>query len=377
MISKLGWGDGGRETWLRNFLLEVKRQKYPIEFDFYSLPAEENNILYGLKDGPLMGRHFQLSSVFSRIPVFFSFFIRMFFLKLFKKNKSDYVVAVGGLEEAFSVITSYFPFFYRGKKILWLRTIYTKEKGYRLNRFTQKVLLAVEIFIIKKFFDFVVANGEDTASFYRSHGIDCVVIANAVDLDVWSSVKKIPSTKLRVAFIGRLSQVKGIDAFLNAAEHVHNNDSGDGIEFHVVGGGPEECCVREFVNRGVVTYHGSLPHGDISKFIAKIDCCVALTYLKDFMGGGGVSNALIEQMASQQIIIAWNNDIFKKVLCPSTAYFVEQDDIKGLADTFICISKNRVQAERAAASAFAEAQNYSIEKHVLAFMKVINFTDKK
>ena len=376
MISKFGNGDGGRETWLRNFLVEIEKQQ-PISFNFFSLPVEQENLLGDLKNTSIFSSHHELAPKWKRLPISVSFIIQMIFFRLFKKSTSDSVIAVGGLEEAIATVGSYFRPFYKGKKILWLRTIYTKEKGYRLNKITQKILLGIELYIIKNHFDLVIANGEDTALFYRQHGVKCTVIPNAADLGIWSAVEKTKSLKTRIAFIGRLSEVKGINAFLDSIEELQKRGNVNNMEFHVVGGGPVELRVRKLEERGLLKYHGTLPHSSIPAFLMHSDCCVALTYLKDFMGGGGVSNALIEQMAAQQIIVAWNNGIFNKVLTAQTAYLVEQDDICGLANAFEFISNNKQEAELVATSAFIESQRYSIVKHVELFLDTIGFTSKK
>lgn len=377
MISKLGNGDGGRETWLRNFLVEILKQQQPITFNFFSLPMAEENLLADLKNKTIFGSHHELTPSWKRLPISLSFIIKMFSFKLFKKKSSDFVIGVGGLEEAIAIMGSYFWPFYRGKKILWLRTIYSKEKGYRLNKITQKILLKIELYVIKNHFDLVIANGEDTALFYRQYGVKCTVIANAADLKIWSAVKKITAPKTRIAFIGRLSDVKGINAFLDSIQELQHRGEVNNIEFHVVGGGPIESRVRELEAKKLLIYHGTLPHSSIPEFLTRIDCCVALTYLKDFMGGGGVSNALIEQMAAQQIIVAWNNGIFNKVLNSQTAYLVEQDNIHRLADAFQFISNNRHEADLIASSAFIESQHYSIVRHVEIFLKTIQFTGQK
>ena len=371
MISKLGNGDGGRETWLKNFLLETSRKNIDCVFNLLTLRKAEDNVLQCLGDNNMLGAQLEFDTKSKFLPTSLAFFIKFIFSLLLKKKPADFVIGVGGLAEAMAIVMCYFWPTFKGKRILWLRTIYTKEKGYRLNKFSQKILLALEIFIIKKFFTVVIANGEDTAQFYRAHGIECTVINNAVNLNVWTNLQKSPAPRFRVAFVGRLSAVKGIEAFLESIEIFTRKNPYHEIEFHVVGAGPFEDQVQSLQRRGLLQYHGMLANNLIPEFLTNTDCCVALTYLKDFMGGGGVSNALIEQMAAEQVIIAWNNDIFNKVLTHKTAYLVEQDDIEGLANSYTAILNNIETAQVKAVAARNESKNFSISKHVDLFFKAI------
>ncbi len=60
MISKFGNGDGGRETWLRNFLVEIEKQQ-PISFNFFSLPGGQENLLGDLKNTSIFCSHHVLA----------------------------------------------------------------------------------------------------------------------------------------------------------------------------------------------------------------------------------------------------------------------------------------------------------------------------
>ena len=374
MISKLGTSDGGREIWLKNFLQEIsdlESNKNNLFFNLITLKKAEKNILHK-ENSFLVKSHIQYKPVFKKFPISIKFIIFCLIKFFLKKKEADHVLAVGGLEEALATVMGYSFRKVKGKRILWLRTIYTKEKGYLLNGFTQKILLMFEIFIIKKFFDLIIANGDDTADFYRAYGVECHVIKNSIDLEKWSNPDfKFSEDKLDIAFIGRLAEVKGIKSFLEAIILLKEVMPTENIKFHVIGDGPFSVEVKNLANKNLLTYYGAIPNQDLPKIMKKFDCCVGLTYLNEFMGGGGVSNALIEQMASGKIMVCWANNIFYNVLNQDSCYFVNQGNIEELADTFIEISNKKEISAKKVLNSYLISQNYSIETHVKFFFSLL------
>ncbi len=373
MISRLGQSDGGRETWLKNFLCEIERRNVKCVFDLFSLAKGPGNILSLLKRrSSVIDKEVEFKEKLGGLPISLVFLLKFFITNFWRKKNSDHVIAVGGLEEALSVVMSYCLRPVRGKRVLWLRTIYTKEKGYLLNGVTQKILLKIELYVIKNFFDIIIANGEDTADFYRGKGVDCVVIPNAIDLKKWVLIKKVESKKTRIAFIGRLTTVKGLEAFVDSVALIKNRKIGEEFEFHVMGDGPLRSVVEEAQEKNLLIYHGNIPNDDLPKMLESVDCCVALTLLKDFMGGGGVSNALLEQMASGQIIVAWDNNIFRNVLTDETAYLVEQNNAIQLASAYEFLHQFQEDAVNKSIAAKTLSNFYSIEAHVEKFFELID-----
>lgn len=372
MISKLSKSDGGRETWLKNFLHEIESRdsSKKILFNLITLKNNEDSILE--KDNTIVNNHIQYNNSYRFLPISIQFIFFCFFKFFLKRKDADHVLAVGGLEESLAAVVGYIFKNIKGKRILWLRTIYTKEKGYLLNRFTQKVLLKFEIFIIKSFFDLVIANGEDTAEFYRNHGVECHVIKNSIDLERWNCpmVTDI-NNKLDIAFIGRLAEVKGIKSFLESIILLNKKYPNNNFNFHVVGDGPFRNQVEDLAGKNLINFYGAIPNEELPKFMQKFEVCVALTFLSDFIGGGGVSNALIEQMAAKKVIVCWDNNIFRYVLEDESCYFVRQGDADALTEAFLEISYNREVAKKKSCKSYLLSQNYSIHNHVNSFFDLV------
>ena len=334
------------------------------------MQLSEKNVLDCI-DPEVIGATHEIDCARSWLPLFVYFVIKFFRKNYLRKKSAAHVVAVGGLDEALAVASAYFLRPVKGLRILWLRTIYTKEKGSRLNGGLRKALLCFEIFVIKRFFDVVIANGEDTADFYRARGISCVVISNAIELTKWSTVVPVKSSKIRIAFIGRLSEVKGIGSFLESIQLLKTKQESDVFEFHVAGDGPFRSRVETMERKGLLRYHGQLPNDSVPALLGNVDCCVALTFLNDSIGGGGVSNALIEQMASGQIIVAWDNGIFRKVLSDKDAFLVKQGSVSGLVESYLAIHRGSELAQSKISMARAKSTKYEIKAHVQSFFDVL------
>lgn len=384
MMSSLNKSGGGRETWLSNYLEELQAQRCVDIYDFSVLPLAEKTLLddldhYGTR---VVGNTNQYGNAFSAIPApirfAISYLFKGVFSSFFGRRLYDVVIAVGGLNEAIPVALSSFLFRSgsRSKKVIWLRTIYTKEKGYRFGPFARRMILKIECFLYKRFFNIIVANGDDTADFYRQAGLDVSVVHNSTNLSRWLNVGESQSAKFRIAFIGRLSLVKGISDFLCSIKKMQemNPDAFSTVEFHVVGDGDASCekSVLDFQSQGLLEYHGAIDNRNLPSFLEGIDCCVALTLLKDNLGGGGVSNALIEQMAAGKAIVAWDNSIFACVLSTEMAWMVPQESVSGLASAYIDACSDRALAFQKGQLCRERSLDFDIRTHVNRFYNLLN-----
>ncbi len=102
--------------------------------------------------------------------------------------------------------------------------------------------------------------------------------------------REYPSEDLpvEVAFIGRITQAKGITEYLDVAEQLSSL-----VVFHVAGLCDQQYRERieELQSRGVIVYHGSLE--DTRPLLDKISCLILPTYHPE-----GMSNVLLEAGAT-------------------------------------------------------------------------------
>ena len=366
MLSNFGPADGGRETWAYSFIPRLLSRHPHLRLSIYGLRIEgepDNSALLEAID--LAGIEVEfIPAPRSRTPNAFHFWRGLRALPT-PSIPPRFVLAVGSFVELLAVLRS--PAFRGSAKICWLRTVFADEKAHRYPRALRSLLLAIEGRVLRKA-DLLIANGDDTAAFYREQGLGVTVIRNAIDFSRW---ERPPATfdkpMLNVAFIGRLGAVKGIREFVALVRQWNRPR----VRFHVVGFGPEEELVRQAETAGKLIFHGSVPNDRVRDLLGEFDVCVALTFKSPNGGTGGVSNALLEQMAAGRVIIAWRNEIFEQILDDSSAYLVEQGSVAGLVQGVSEIIDQPDQARRKAERAQEIARAHSFEEHMEQFDRAV------
>ncbi|MDN7126940.1 glycosyltransferase family 4 protein [Pseudidiomarina sp. 1APR75-33.1] len=374
ILSRLGSSEGGRESWIYNFLpLYVDQSKH----NFCLIGYRFNDESY---DSSSFDQRFQsvqnkikaevLSSNRGKLPKFI--YMRQE-LKRFlaqRNEKKVEILVCMGIFELF--ITASLKQYKSAKKVVWLRGIFLHEKFYSIPRFLHPFFRWVEGRLLRSC-DVVVSNGSDIKSYYQSlYGIDVEVIENGIDIRRWKNKSIENSKNLKVAYIGRLSREKGLDFFLEMVERAKQLPFGEDIEFHIAGSGEYlSSKVQKFSELGWVTYHGTVHNEDMVEFLQEIDVCVAFTLAGDELGGGGTSNALFEQMACEKIILAWDNKIFRQVLTRSNSFLVNEGSIVDLIQQLEYIfhyratSISRGKKARETVSIFSMESQIEKLKHVL------------
>ena len=214
MLSNFGRADGGRETWAYNFIPRLL-ERYP----------ELRLAIYGLRvDGEPDNRE----TVFSAVPAAHRNRLSIDFVRakadrwpnafafwnglstLCREKPPAFVLAVGSWVELRAALLT--PAFRNSGKLAWLRSIWTDEKAHRYPAVLRPWLERMDTAVLKRA-DVIIANGEDTADHYRKLGLTVRVIPNGVDLDRWRIDPPSLQAPVKVAYVGRLAEVKGIDGF--------------------------------------------------------------------------------------------------------------------------------------------------------------------
>jgi glycosyltransferase involved in cell wall biosynthesis len=375
--SRLHSYDGGRETWLNNFLLEYYEQDSQQRFQivaFKDVDSVSNDYLKALKLPSvellmieLGDSWFTKNSVLKKL----KFFI---FTSLLRMKHKGLTLYIGSFWEVGALICSKILLpISKKENIIWLRTVFKKEisqyhKGLLKNIFVLWELIAI------KLSSRIIANGYDTAEAYVKYSP--VVIPNAIPLDSFLKIQtsnRKPATKKRILFLGRLSEVKGFDAFASSIELYNQSFPTELVEFQIIGWGEGEKKANILAETHTnVKYIGKIENTEVPSVLELVDVVVALTFAMDHLGGGGVSNALIEQMAAGKMIIAWDNKIFRKVLSEESAILVKENCVKDLAASFLNSSKmNKNDYLNFCLKVKDLALNYSIQDHVHNFRKEI------
>ena len=360
MISNFGVADGGRETWAYNFIPRLLDRWRDVTVDVIGLhrAGQQDNAarvqtLLGDRGSVIFlqsrRRRFPILSMLRQAPRH---------LSRATLGAPDLVIGVGSAIEALVIMLS--PALRRAKRIIWLRTILTHERAVQLPGWLAPVVQRLELRLLRSA-DLLIANGGDTAAYYRARGLGVAVIPNGVDVERWRSGMPTLGRPLRVAYIGRIAEAKGFREFLEVAKRLH----GDDFEFHVIGEGPNEAQLRD---AGCLIRHGSKPNSELPPLTATMDVCVAFTFKSSQGGGGGVSNALLEQMASGRVIVAWRTAIYEQLLDETNAWLVPQGDIDAVERGLREILERPDEARRRASAAQKAAERFSFDAHLNKFV---------
>nr|WP_250157255.1 glycosyltransferase [Tianweitania aestuarii] len=362
MLSTLSSSGGGRETWISQFVPHfLNSQNATIEVASIA-PLKDDLVL---KTGPALS----VESVWPwprYIP--WPFLFSAGYIYGAKRSRDfDVVVAIGGLSEALPVVLANLIFRRRSRSVLWVRTVYLREKANRIPRILRAPAAFIEKHLVRRF-DIVIANGDDTAAFYRNYREDVLVIANAVDVRRWGEAKKVYSGgPLHVSFIGRVTDIKGIREFVAAANMLQNPDSASQkFRFTVLGPCTENVKKQlGFLEPScAIEYLPPLPNASLPSFLKTVDVCVNLTYgTGDFMGGG-VSNALLEQMAAGKPQIVWDNPIYRNVTDEGFAMFARERDVQSLTACLDDLWQKRSDLPAMSENAMRRAQGFGWESHI-------------
>lgn len=373
LLSKLGKNDGGRETWVYNFLPRLLETHEDLRLTLCGFhpegAADPTPDLREAFRGSLERFEVRLLPIrANRIPAFFQMLWAVWISSRRPKPAPHAVLGVGGLFEFLLILGGA----YRGsQKLIWLRTIFFNEKAGRFPQWSVPLLRKVEAMLLRRA-HVTLANGDDIAEDYRARGVDVTVIKNGVDVRRWDRGALPAAPPLHVAFIGRLAKIKGVEEFLESVERIKTSDRADEIVFHVVGEQSEKTKLPSLAERGFLQVHGPVDNEVLPSLLEGIHVCVALTWARSVGGGGGTSNALLEQMAAGKLIVAWDNVIFRQVLDERSAYLVEQGDVDGLSAAFLEIARDLRAASVRASEARRAVLEFSMENQVEKFYRVLS-----
>ena len=376
IYSLLHAGGGGRETWLDMFLPELYKQTAG-KIDIFVYYVERNkcdNLINSVSDPRFHFIKALISSCFiADIFTLMRYTFRVSFL--LRKNVSDnsFVLCVGSFYELFPVwiIRKFVRRKNRFKYIVWLRTIWAKQMKALRNGKIARIVLGFERKNLKKA-DLIIANGWDTAAYYEKMNLKSVVIPNAIRIRDYQKVEKLQtlSHPVVIAYIGRLSQEKGLKNYLQSILFFNSSYPllKKEIRFEVVGDGPLKDDVLNFKSENFI-YRGSIPNKNMISYINTIHAGVALTYSDGELGGGaGVSNQLLELVAAKRLIIAWNTKIFTQVLSETNAFLIPQFDVGALANVYREIIENSPNVIKKLEGLDLVCQRFSLKRHVELFI---------
>jgi glycosyltransferase involved in cell wall biosynthesis len=137
---------------------------------------------------------------------------------------------------------------------------------------------------------------------------------------------------IRIGYLGRISEEKGIDIILQALKEM-NESGGLGVELVIAGGGPMQDSLKDNDN---IEYMGIIPHELAYKFYEKIDVFVLASQTREFWKEQ-FGRVIIEAVASGKPVIGSSSGAVPEVMALLKMPYVFRED--SVQELKACITK--------------------------------------
>ena len=241
--------------------------------------------------------------------------------------------------------------------------------GYPLSiRFTQEqkrlnywIALVLEKLLVR-FSQHIGVTSSFMKSYYgsmdRSKAV--TIIPNYVDLEIYEPIKSYDRS-MPILFVGRLVEVKNIDALIEACATIET-------PLHIYGEGPLKQHLENIAQEcgATVEFMGVVQNTELASRHHQYCICVSCSIRE------GLPKSVVEAMASGHIIIGTKTDGLRELIQDgSTGYLVDGFDAATLANKIAWVQQNLDPAIGKAARRFVE-ENYSLESAVAVTEKILN-----
>lgn len=381
MFSALLSHGGGRETWLNNVLPELLALRSFDQIDVYYVADASTDAhpkigicsdqRVNFFETRLPVGSGKLTSV-RRIGVFCHDIVK----RLRRRPAAGHcVVAVGTFYEGAILALLRATTLRPPALVTWIRGVWSKEINHRHGALVKNLICSFEKLFMRCAHR-IISNGQDTKAFYEDLlGRHVEAIPNALDVKKYAAFSRqaFSGERKTVSFIGRLSEEKGLRAYLDGIEAYFGAHTSPTLSFDIVGDGPLRKLAEQFVAKFSgypVRYLGPISNENMLPYLETIDAGVCLTYSKE-SGGGGVSNGLLELIGAARLVIAWDSPIYKQVLDCDQALFIEENDIAALAQGFIALDARPAEMCTRIARSAVVLERFTLEQHVRHFVSYV------
>ena len=234
-----------------------------------------------------------------------------------------------------------------GKKILTLHGIYSEQIDMLHGKTTGKLSSSYEKDALT-WADEITVITKEAYDHYTKLGFKVTHVPNAINISSLPQQKDRRYEK-QIIFAGRLSKEKGILNLLEAAKKLP-----DDIHMLILGSGPEEDKVKEFVkSKPNLHFLGYQPKEKTISLIRGSDVLIQPSIIE------GTSSTILEAMACKTPIIATNTGGNKEVLENNkTGILVEPDAAETILEKTLDLLSNKQISQELGEEAFKQVQKY-------------------
>lgn len=175
------------------------------------------------------------------------------------------------------------------------------------------------------------------------NGIDCLDVFNQISYNrtVERENLKLDKDDLAVFFVGRLSEEKNPDIFLDSAESILKNNQNTNIKFFIIGDGPMRSVIEKKVKAigNNVAYLGY--QSEVARYLSAADIFVLPSSIEGF------PLSILEAMAMRVVVIASNVGAVSDVLTDGQdGYIIKPGSVADISKNILNLSKDRNLLEK-------------------------------
>lgn len=381
IYSNLTQHEGGIESWLLKFLrMRAFLKSSYSKIYVIGIASSEKDLIEKEIDDPFVSFNYIKTNNKNSFVKYISYLrnINKWFYLNIETTRTNDIISVGTIYPTIPIFTNKkIANSQNCKKIIWLRSVLPRQLNLLFLRYFKNIILPLEKKYLEKS-DLVIANGNDTkiryCNYYKLKEDKIIVIPNAVIAGtIIENKKTLQSKKIKIAYIGRFFINKGINEFINSIELFNTQNPENNIEFFFIGFGKEEDKVLKLTQKyNNVFYRGKLANDEVLKELSKIDATVHLSFQSKNGGGGGVSNALLESIYSNNLIIAFDNMAYNQIITNKNGFLINEDNPAELVDVYNHISTEKENCLNRLKEASKLKVKYNFESHMLNFLENVN-----
>jgi len=182
--------------------------------------------------------------------------------------------------------------------------------------------------------DEVWANGYDMEAYIDQQGYASIMVGNGIDSRSWDDECPIPPefgslmNRKKITCIGTVLPIKGVSEAIQAIAKLSLTE-GDVWDLVWVGKGDRSTYLEKARTNGVLEHvHFIGARKDVRPYAKHADVLLCLS------GGGGISMAALECMASSVPVVAWDTPVYRQIIRDGVSGFlVPYNDVDGLASS--------------------------------------------
>lgn len=287
-------------------------------------------------------------------------------------EKQDTIISIGLLNSGFLLLDNYISKNY--SFITWIRSKSVGEiSTYKSKIYTYFAKLLEKTAV--KNSDYIITNGDDTLHYYQNlfpkNKYKMSRIFNAIDLDnipFEEQSRKLNTSKVYIAYTGRLSVAKGFTDFTEISKKVVAQNKN--IVFNVYG---DDSNYKKDILEEHINFKGKYQPNEANKILCENDVVI---FLNRESQAGGVSHSLLEAMANGKLIVAWDNYTHNQVLNDSNSILVNEGDLLGLETALHDISNGKYDVELLCQNVQKDVKLYSVNQHIKAFNNILKHIEE-